>query len=175
MYFHFTLFKNIPAGKAKRKAGLRKNKSLPLGPFIRGKIRRVLHTTRTVPFTIYNYTSMSYLRREQLVSMVRVLFLLLGTLRNYDGDCKENVKKTIGWMSKTTTLHVHHSFCTFLCCACTTTTWNDHTLSLLVYGKDKAINSTISVWTRARPPLFSSNQNSLLLSNSANWDNRENV
>ena len=75
MYFHFTLFKNIPAGKAKRKAGLRKNKSLPLGPFIRGKIRRVLHTTRTVPFTIY--TSLSYLRREQLVSMVRVLFLLL--------------------------------------------------------------------------------------------------
>ena len=39
-----------------------------LGPFIRGKIRRVL-------FTIY--TSMSFLRREQLVQMVRVLFLFL--------------------------------------------------------------------------------------------------
>ena len=74
--FSFHFVKNIPAGKAKRKAGLPKNKSLPLGPFIRGKIRRVLHTTRTVPFTIY--TSLSYLRREQLVSMVRVLFLLLG-------------------------------------------------------------------------------------------------
>ena len=27
----------------------------------------------------------------------------------------ENVKKTIGFISKTTTLHVHHAFCTFLC------------------------------------------------------------
>ena len=36
---------------------------------------------------------------------------ILGTLRNYDGDGKENVKKkTIGLMSKTTTLHVHHAF-----------------------------------------------------------------
>ena len=34
----------------------------------------------------------------------------LGTLRNYDGDGKENVKKAIGLMSKTTTLHVHHAF-----------------------------------------------------------------
>ena len=33
------------------------------------------------------------------------------TLRNYDGDGKENVKKAIlGLMSKTTTLHVHHTF-----------------------------------------------------------------
>ena len=31
-------------------------------------------------------------------------------LRNYDGDGKENVKKAIGLMSKTTTLHVHHAF-----------------------------------------------------------------
>ena len=34
----------------------------------------------------------------------------IGTLRHYDGDNKENVKKTIGLMSKTTTLHVHHAF-----------------------------------------------------------------
>ena len=60
-------------------------------------------------------------------------------------------------------------FCTLLCCTCTTTTWNDHTLSLLEYGNDKAINSTISVWTQARPPLFESSQNSLLLTNRANW------
>ena len=33
----------------------------------------------------------------------------------------------------------------------------------------------ISVWTRVRPPLFSSNINSLLSSNWANWDNREMV
>jgi len=35
---------------------------------------------------------------------------LIWTLRNYDGDGKENVKKAIGLMSKTTTLHVHHAF-----------------------------------------------------------------
>ena len=43
------------------------------------------------------------------------------------------------------------------------------------HGNGKAINSTISVWTRARPPLFSSNINSLLLSNWATWGNREMV
>ena len=31
------------------------------------------------------------------------------TLRNYDGDGNGNVKKVIGFMSKTTTLHVHHA------------------------------------------------------------------
>ena len=34
----------------------------------------------------------------------------LGTLPNYDGDGNGNVKKAIGLMSKTTTLHVHHAF-----------------------------------------------------------------
>ena len=39
----------------------------------------------------------------------------MGTLRSNDADGNENVKKTIGLISKTTTLHVHHAFCTFLC------------------------------------------------------------
>ena len=39
-----------------------------------------------------------------------VVLVVLGTLQNYDGDGKENVKKAIGLMSKTTTLHVHHAF-----------------------------------------------------------------
>ena len=34
----------------------------------------------------------------------------IGTLRNYDGNDKENIKKAIGLMSKTTTLQVHHAF-----------------------------------------------------------------
>ena len=34
-------------------------------------------------------------------------------LRNYDGDGEENVKKAIGLMSKTTTLHVHHALLYF--------------------------------------------------------------
>ena len=36
-------------------------------------------------------------------------------LRSNDADGIENVKKTIGLISKTTTLYVHHAFCTFLC------------------------------------------------------------
>ena len=34
----------------------------------------------------------------------------IGTLRNHDDDGNGNVKKIIGLMSRTTTLHVHHSF-----------------------------------------------------------------
>ena len=34
----------------------------------------------------------------------------LGTLRSNDADGNENVKKTVGLISKTTTLHVHHAF-----------------------------------------------------------------
>ena len=33
-----------------------------------------------------------------------------GTLTYHDGDDNENVKKAIDWISKTTTLHVHHAF-----------------------------------------------------------------
>ena len=36
--------------------------------------------------------------------------LIIGTLRNYDGDDNGNIKKVIDIMSKTTTLHVHHAF-----------------------------------------------------------------
>ena len=64
-------------------------------------------------------------------------------------------------------------FFTFLCCLCTTRTWNDQIWTLLENGNSNAINSTISVWTRARSPLFSSNLNSLLLCNRATWDNSE--
>ena len=35
---------------------------------------------------------------------------ILGTLRSSDADDNENVKKTIGLISKTTTSHVHHTF-----------------------------------------------------------------
>ena len=41
--------------------------------------------------------------------------LKIGTLRSNDADGNENVKQTVGLISKTTTLHVHHAFCTFLC------------------------------------------------------------
>ena len=40
-------------------------------------------------------------------------YTLLGTLRWHDGENKnenENVKQAMGWISKTTTLHVHHAY-----------------------------------------------------------------
>ena len=41
-----------------------------------------------------------------------------------DSNSNENVKKAIRLQSKKkTTLHVYHSFCTFLCRRCTYTTW----------------------------------------------------
>ena len=40
---------------------------------------------------------------------------LIGTLRSNDADGNENVKKTIGFISKTTTLPCTMLFCTFLC------------------------------------------------------------
>ena len=64
-------------------------------------------------------------------------------------------------------------FCTFLCSPCTTTTWNDAILSLLGNGNGEAINSTISVRTRARSLLFSSKLSSLLLRNWTPWNNRK--
>ena len=35
---------------------------------------------------------------------------LIGTLRSHNGDGNENFKKAIGFISKTTILHVHHAF-----------------------------------------------------------------
>ena len=37
-------------------------------------------------------------------------YVLLGTLRSNDADDNENVKKTIGLISKTAISHVHHTF-----------------------------------------------------------------
>ena len=37
-------------------------------------------------------------------------FLKIGSFSNDDGEGNENGKKTIDLMSKTTTLHVHHTF-----------------------------------------------------------------
>ena len=84
-------------------------------------------------------------------------------------------QKAIRLVSKTTTLTCTTFFCTFLRRLCTTTTWNDQILSLIEDENGKAINSTISVWTRALPPLFSSNLNPLLSSNRTTSENREMV
>ena len=46
----------------------------------------------------------------------------LGSFSNDDGNDSEDIKKAIGFLGKTTSLHVHHAFCTFLYRPCTTTT-----------------------------------------------------
>ena len=85
---------------------------------------------------------------------------LWGTSRNYVGDGKENVKKAIGLMSKTTILHVHHAFLYI------------SLLSLHNYD----VKWSNSKFTRKRKRQgVRSNQNSLLLSIRANWENREKV
>ena len=40
--------------------------------------------------------------------------LMIGSLTNYDDDHNDDFKKAIGLMTKTTALHVHHAFSTFL-------------------------------------------------------------
>ena len=45
-----------------------------------------------------------------MMTLLMTMMTIIGTLRNCDGDGKENVNKAIGLMSKTTTLHVHHAF-----------------------------------------------------------------
>ena len=49
---------------------------------------------------------------------------IIESVGNDDGDGNKNCKKVRGLESKTTTLHVEHAICTFVCCHCTTTTWN---------------------------------------------------
>ena len=40
----------------------------------------------------------------------RFLSIVVGSFSNDDGDGNQDVKKAIGLLRKTTTLHVHHAF-----------------------------------------------------------------
>ena len=52
---------------------------------------------------------MTKMMMMMIMTMV-VMNIIIGTLRSNDADGNENVKKTIGLISKTTTSHVHHAF-----------------------------------------------------------------
>ena len=56
-----------------------------------------------------NYGKMVFMSPAMVMTVV-LLIMIIRTLRNYDCDGNENVKKTIGLINKTTTLHVHHAF-----------------------------------------------------------------
>ena len=100
-----------------------------------------------------------------------------GSFSNDKGEGNENVKKAISLISKTTALHVHHAFLyiSLPSLHSTTTTWNGQILRSFEKGNGQDINSSISVWTRGRSPLFSSNIYSPLFSIWATWYNREKV
>ena len=66
------------------------------------KIAALVLETEILLTIVYVVVCLSFLCF--LIHFVRTL------LRNYDGDGNGNVKKVIGLMSKTTTLHVHHAF-----------------------------------------------------------------
>ena len=82
-------------------------------------------------------------------------------------------QKTIGLMSKTTTLHVHHAFLYISLLSLHNYDVKWPNINFTWERERKAIDSTISVWTRVRSLLFSSIPNSLLLSSWVHEDNRE--
>ena len=64
-----------------------------------------------------------FLQPATAVHLSRAMsYVTIGALRSNDADDNENVKKTIGLISKTTISNVHHTFCTFLSRFNTTTT-----------------------------------------------------
>ena len=62
----------------------------------------------------------SYIARLDLILCIDIL-QNLKLVDKDDGDGNQN-GKTRTEISKTTSLHVHHAFCTFLCRRCTTAT-----------------------------------------------------
>ena len=56
-----------------------------------------------------------------LLMPAHLLYILCKRVSD-DDDGNQDVKKAIGLLRKTTTLHVHHAFCTFLYRPCSTTT-----------------------------------------------------
>ena len=91
-----------------------------------------------------------------------------------DGDSNENVKKVIGLHSKQkTTLHVHHSFCAFLCRHCTTTTWKCVIFRFMeVVNKRRRIFLSLSK-LECGPQEINSRELRLHLTFSATWNKRD--
>ena len=75
----------------------------------------------------------------------RAILTILGTLRSDDCDGNKNVKQAVGLMNKTTTLHVHHTFSTFLCRPCATRTWGNEKIPNFMFceGRKQLSNHKI--------------------------------
>ena len=88
---------------------------------------------------------------------------------------QRQLQKAIGLVSKTTTLHVHHD-----CLYIFLPSLHNYDLKWqqlkFFWGQERQGDKLYHLCLNsARPPLFSSNINSLLLSSCATWDNREMV
>ena len=75
----------------------------------------------------------------------RAILTILGTLRSDDGDGNKNVEQAVGLMNKTTTLHMHHTFSTFLCRPCATRTWGNEKIPNFMFcgGRKQLSNHKI--------------------------------
>ena len=87
------------------------------------------------------------------------LFLVIRDLTKPRRRRQRERKKTIGLMSKTTTLHVHHAFLYISLPSLHNNGVKWPNFKFIGNGNGKSKNSTISVRTWARSPLFSSSQN----------------
>ena len=96
--------------------------------------------------------------------------LLLGTLRNYDGDGNGNFKKINRFNEQNNnSARASCFFVNFFAVLARLWQWHGQILSLPENGK--AINSIISVWTRARVPSLQFQKFLSFLFNMAVWDN----
>ena len=97
----------------------------------------------------------------------------IGSFSNDDGDGNQDVNKAIGLLRKTTTLHVHHAFCTFLYRPCTTTTWKCLIASLMEdVNKRRRISFSLSK-LECGPQEINSREIRRHLPFSANWNKRD--
>ena len=67
---------------------------------------------------------------------------ILGSFGNDNGDGNKNVKKAVGLISKTTTMHVQHTFLFIFCRHRTTTTWNSLKRRFIIMEEVKTTKRT---------------------------------
>ena len=66
--------------------------------------------TQVPKLRLFSFVCFWVVTRHQYGISALVSQASLGTLRSNDADGNDNVKKTIGFICKTTTFHVHHAF-----------------------------------------------------------------
>ena len=116
--------------------------------------------------------ALSGLVSKDLSLLTLLLTNSLGSFSNHDGDGNEDVKKAMGSLRKTTTLHVNHPFCTSLYRPCTIKTWKCLIASFMEdVNKRRRISFSLSK-LGCGPKEINSREICLHLPFSANWNKR---